>query len=301
MSKYRKLFPRMWTDERFRHLDIPGKLTAIYCIGSEQCNRVGLYRFSVALAAEEIGLGAVALDTVLDTVCRTLFWQRDKRGRVLYLPTWWRYNAPDNVNAMIGYLKDLGELPQTPLLQVFLENRAFLSDTLYDTLFSVGSTYQIYGMPYQEQEKEQEQDTELEKEKDPEKEIETDPTASKDARKKNTYPPEFETWWAAYPKQRRVEKLATLKAWKAARKQVSITIGGHFGMSEDVLQDRVEAYAASSEGRSIYTPAPKRWLANGRYDDDPASWERNGDTADTDDTFRIPLLSERSKTDECEP
>ena len=123
------------------------------------------------------------------------------------------------------------------------------------------------------------------------------PTTSNDVKKRHTYLPEFETWWKSYPRHRRTEKLAAFKEWKKALARVKIERAEMPEQAHHWLQLRVEAYAASGAGQGEYTPAPKRWLANGRYDDDPASWERNGDTADADDTFRIPLLSER-KTDE---
>ncbi len=153
MAKFRKIDPRIWNDEKFRTLGPDAKLLAMYCL-TAQVNRVGIFRFSVALAAEDLGLSTRQVDSLLDTLCHTLSWQRDKAHRILYLPHWWRYNNPGSQKTMVGILSDLHELPRTPLLQEFFANRDSLSDTLCHTL----STFEAKGMAYQEQEQEQEQE-----------------------------------------------------------------------------------------------------------------------------------------------
>ena len=154
MAKYRKIDPRIWNDEKFRGLSSGIKLVALYCL-TAQCNRIGIFRFSVALAAEDMGLSTEVVGKSLDTLCDTLSWKYDKANRILYFPHWWRYNNPGSSKTMAGLLTDLHELPQTPLLADFMTNTDSLSDTLCKTL----STFHRKGMPYQEQEQEQEQET----------------------------------------------------------------------------------------------------------------------------------------------
>lgn len=152
-AKYRKIDPRIWKDEKFRSLEPQQKLVAMYCI-TAQSNRIGIFSFSIAMAAEETNLTPEEFRRHFDTVCHTLSWGYHEGSRVLYFPTWWKYNCPDNVKAMKGLLRDIDDLPQTPLLKDFCSNRRYLSDTLYDTL----REGMPYGMAYQEQEQEQEQE-----------------------------------------------------------------------------------------------------------------------------------------------
>ena len=155
-AKYRKIDPRIWSDERFIGLDLTGKALAVYCLTCPQANRIGLFRFSLALAREDVG--DTVSDTVFDTVCHTLNWKFDKSAKVLYFPTWWKYNHPDNPKHWQGALKDLHDVPQSPLIAEFASNVKYIDPKCRD-MFRDGIGYRMgYGMAYQEQEREQEQE-----------------------------------------------------------------------------------------------------------------------------------------------
>ncbi len=289
MAKYRKLFPRIWTDERFARFTRDEKLLTIYCLTCRQCNRIGIYQFSPALASEELGLTLDKVNTVLDTLCDRLSWKYDKANRVLYFPTWWKYNKPDNPKAMIGYLTDLDELPQTPLLQDFASNVDGLSDTVCHTLSEIMEYRIANGMAYTETEIELETEKEKEPEKDTETETETDSTTSaSDVRpkKKRTvhhYSEPFQAFWQAVPKHKRVEKPEAQKEWGVAGRKIRDDKG--FSREETIafLQSKMEEYAGSDVGKTKWAKDPKRWLSKGKYDDDPEAWKRrNGDDHDTD-------------------
>ena len=53
MARYRKIDPRTWKDEKFRVLLSEEKLIAFYVI-TAQSNRIGLFNFSPAMAAEDL-------------------------------------------------------------------------------------------------------------------------------------------------------------------------------------------------------------------------------------------------------
>ena len=129
MSRYRKIDPRTWKDEKFRQLDQFGKLIALYCI-TAQSNRCGIFNFSRGQAAEDLDLELRRFRSVFATVCKELRWEWDEAGRVLYIPTWWKYNPPENANVLKSCLSDLHELPETPLLDRFRSNLGFLSPDL---------------------------------------------------------------------------------------------------------------------------------------------------------------------------
>jgi hypothetical protein len=153
MAKYRKVDPRIWNDEKFQSLPPADKLLAVYCL-TAQANRIGIFKFSVALASEDLGMPADEVRERLDRVCHTLFWPLDAIRRVLYFPTWWKYNNPGSPKTLIGILSDVHDVPQTPLLEEFKRNTKHLSDSLSDTL----SSFFAKGMASQEQEQEQEQE-----------------------------------------------------------------------------------------------------------------------------------------------
>ena len=158
--RYRKVYPLFWDDASVRTLDDSEKLLALYCITSHQTNRVGIFRFSLATAADDLGIG---IGKVSDTfkrkfykVCNTLNWRFDEQARVLYVPSWWKWNRPENPKHMIGVLRDLKELPQTPLLNDFAKNTENLIPSLKKEFETYLSDSYLDGMPYQERELEQE-------------------------------------------------------------------------------------------------------------------------------------------------
>jgi len=160
MARYRKLYPCFWRDDKILDLVPEGKLVACYCLTGPQTNRIGLYVLSVGQAAEECGMDAKRFDTVCDTVCDTLLWARDKRRRILFIRSWWRWNRPDNEKAMIGALSDLSEVTQTHLRQEFAQNTSHLSEHLADVLNTLCHTL-CHTVSPQEQEQEQEQEQDI--------------------------------------------------------------------------------------------------------------------------------------------
>lgn len=159
--KYRKIDPRIWGDERFVNLSNEEKLIALYCLTSPQCNRIGLFRFSVAAAAEDLGTLPQTFAKRFANVCHTLNWTFDERSKVLYFPTWWKYNAPDNPNTMKSCLEDLHDVPATYLLARFYANTKYLQASTAERIANVARNVTPNVSP-QEQEQEQEQEKEQE-------------------------------------------------------------------------------------------------------------------------------------------
>lgn len=166
MSRYRKIDPRIWNDERFVKLDSDEKLIAIYAF-TAQSNRIGIFKFSPAMAAEQLDMGGETFAKRFDNVCKALRWTFDKGLRVLYIPTWWKYNTPENPNVLQSNLDDLHDLPQTPLLTEFASNVAYLPATQHERFNLTLAKGLPERMAHQEQEQEQEQKQEQEQEKPP--------------------------------------------------------------------------------------------------------------------------------------
>jgi len=156
-EKYRKVDPRVWKDEKFITLSERDKLIFIYCI-TAQVNRIGIFNFSPAMAAEDVGVtNTQTFRERFDNVKKLFGWGYDETFRVLYIPTWWKYNLPENRNVLLGNLKDLHELPNTPLLSLFYSNLKYLGD-LAETFSQTLAERYRKPSPIQEQEQEQEQE-----------------------------------------------------------------------------------------------------------------------------------------------
>jgi hypothetical protein len=137
VSRYRKIDPRFWRDEKIVTLNRDEKLITLYLFTSTQSNRIGLFSFSPAGAAEDLG---IALETFgkgfmepFQKVVERLNLDWDETFRVLYLPTWWKYNCPENPNVLKACLADLHEVPQTRLIEEFSSNLKYLPATFHQT------------------------------------------------------------------------------------------------------------------------------------------------------------------------
>lgn len=152
--RYRKIDPRTWDDEGFQKLPAVAKLVALYCV-TGQSNRCGIFVYSHGRALEHTSVNqesyAIAFAKVLDT----LKWSYHEASRVLYIPTWWRYNPPENPKHLSGCLSDIHDLPATPLLREFYRNTKDLPAWAEKMM---KDSYRIairIARPYQEQEQEQ--------------------------------------------------------------------------------------------------------------------------------------------------
>src|SRR5262249_7152477 len=159
------LDPRLWNDEGFRDCSLTEKLIALYAI-TAQSNRIGLFSFSPGKACEDLDLLPQTFREGFAKVCRTFHWGWDERARVLFIPTWWKYNTPENPNVLKSYLADLHDLPQTHLLTRFSAHLQYLPETFHQTFLEV--------LPKPSPQRIGDKETDTEKEKDTEKETEMD-------------------------------------------------------------------------------------------------------------------------------
>jgi len=154
VARYRKLSPRIWDDERFVQLSPNEKLLAVYCLTSQQVNRIGLFVFSIGKASEDLDLPSGDIRKMLDRVCDTLYWKWDCSSKVLFLPRWWRYNPASNAKHMAGCMSDAEELPQHPFWKEFRGLTDGFSEAVLRA-FIKGMPYPIDRVSAQEQEQEQ--------------------------------------------------------------------------------------------------------------------------------------------------
>ncbi|MBS0164744.1 MAG: hypothetical protein JSR29_01550 [Nitrospira sp.] len=244
-SRYRKIDPRIWTDEKFRLLKADEQRIALYIL-TAQSNRIGLFSFSPGKACEDLGTLPPTFQKGFQKVCQTLHWEWDSDTRVLYLPTWWRYNQPENANNVIGNLKDLDDLPETPLLARFSTNTAYLPDGLIETFTQMFAKRYPQRSPKRSPSQEQEQEQEQEQD--------VPPAVDHD----------FEDFWKSYPARngKRLGRAEAVQKWNRLktedRKQVLIAVH-HYANSKLV-----------SEGIGIKDP--HRWLINGKGNEPWRDW-----------------------------
>jgi len=142
LGRYRKLFTRIWLHPAFERLTDTEKVLALFLLTGPQTNRIGLYRLSPAQAAEELGTSLEGFRKRLPTVCTAFGWLFDAKARVLFIPSWWRWNPPANENVMRGSLKDLNDLPPCGLVEAFARNIETIPERFRDS-FMKGLSEQL--------------------------------------------------------------------------------------------------------------------------------------------------------------
>jgi hypothetical protein len=151
LGRYRKLFVRLWRHPGFTALTDAEKVLAVYLLTGPQTNRIGLFVLSIAQAAEDLGTVPETLSKRLVRVTETFEWVFDKRSRVFFVPSWWRWNEPANANVVKGNLKDLNEIPPCGLLDAFAANTETVPHTLRGEFIEGLRQRLANGMPTQKQ------------------------------------------------------------------------------------------------------------------------------------------------------
>jgi hypothetical protein len=151
VGRYRKLYARLWRHPGFVALTEGEKVLALYVLTGPQSNRLGLYVLSIATAAEDLGTTPETLKKRLLNVCQTFGWWFDGAARVVYIPSWFRWNVPENPNVMKGSMKDLNEIPPCGLVDKFGRNIETLPETLHETFLEGLRQRLPHGSPNQEQ------------------------------------------------------------------------------------------------------------------------------------------------------
>jgi hypothetical protein len=162
-AHYRRLDPRLWSDEGFRACSLHEKLIALYTI-TAQSNRIGLFAFSPGKACDDLDSSPKMFMKGFAKVCETFHWEWDERARVLFIPTWWKYNTPANPNVLKSYLADLHDIPKTHLFSKFYKTLGYLPETFHETFQEGLPKPSPHPSPQRIGDKETEIETEIENE-----------------------------------------------------------------------------------------------------------------------------------------
>ncbi len=87
----------------------------------------------------------------------------------------------------------------------------------------------------------------------------------------------FDEWWSRYP--RKVGKQAARRAYVRARQRIRKEADCTPAEARRVLLEAVTRFASSGLAKTEFCPHPTTWLNQGRWEDDPAEWERSGEAS----------------------
>ena len=135
VGRYRRAYPRLFRHPGFKALTPLGQRLTFYLLFGPSSNRIGLFYFSLNTAAEDLDTTPETLRKALPDVLAAFGWMFDAVARVVFIPTWWRWNSPDHGKVLQGNLKDLSEIPPCGLVDAFANNVTYLNPDLHPTFF----------------------------------------------------------------------------------------------------------------------------------------------------------------------
>jgi hypothetical protein len=134
MARFYPISPLFWTDEKTAAWDEPTRNLAFYVLTCEHRNLEGLYRLPYAYVAADLGWAVDEVSFRMETLIDCGFIKYDPDARVIFLPKALKYHQPTSPNHVKGALNDLASVPDTCLLDDFLEAANRYAPTLAKAL-----------------------------------------------------------------------------------------------------------------------------------------------------------------------
>ena len=162
MSRYRKIDPRIWNDEKFRGLSDGAKLVFFMLLTHPNMTALGAMRATLSGLAEELGWLPEDFRKAFQEACAKGMAEHDARACFVSLPNFLRYNQPESPNVVKAWVSSLDLLPECDLkTRVIARARGYaegMTEGFAKALPEAFAKAMPKSMPYQEQEQEQEQE-----------------------------------------------------------------------------------------------------------------------------------------------
>jgi len=245
LSRYRKVDPRVWNDEKFRALSNRGKLVFFMLLTHPAMTALGAMRSSVAGLADELGWPIEAFRDAFDDILNQDMVEIDPKACLIALPNFVRYNRPESPNVVTAWINSLDLLPECELLERVVQRAESVVEGMGLSFRKAFADAFGKPMPYQEQEQEQEQ----EQKKTPRTPRKAGGVAS----------PSFERFWSAWPTHhRKVAKSQCAAKWETK---------GCEAIADVVIAAVVTAKASDVWTKNLgeFIPAPLVWLNQERW------------------------------------
>jgi hypothetical protein len=244
VSRYRKVDPRIWNDEKFRALSNKGKLVFFMLLTHPSMTALGAMRGTTSGLAEELGWPVEAFRDAFNDVLAQDMVEQDSKACLIALPNFIRYNRPESPNVVKAWVGALDLLPECDLKQAVVQRaKGFVGEMPKGFRDAFRESFDK-GMPYQEQEQEPEQE-------------ESPLTPVKPG---GVVLPGFDRFWTTWPTHgRKVAKAQCLRKWVSKGCEL---------IAEAVVA-AVEAAKASdawTKEKGDFIPAPLVWLNQNRWE-----------------------------------
>jgi len=160
MSKYRKIDPRIWNDEKFRGLTDKGKLAFLFVLTHPGMTMLGAMRHTIPGLASELGWKTGSLREALREAFDKAMLKVDESASFVWAPKFLKYNPPESPNVVKSWESALDLLPECSLKsKLVIHTKAFAEDLPEAFVKALPEAFRK-AIPNQEQEQEPEQEPE---------------------------------------------------------------------------------------------------------------------------------------------
>lgn len=123
-TRYYRVSPKVWRHAKKAGWGDRETLLALYLLTCPHRNMAGLYYLPREYMQADLGWDAGSLRGALDALWRDDFVRYDDDAQVVLILNALAYDAPDNPNQIKAAMKQLEELPETPLLTALADRAA---------------------------------------------------------------------------------------------------------------------------------------------------------------------------------
>lgn len=133
LGRYRKVYVRMWADERFLSLSAPKpnaqSLWQYLLTGPHLSAVPGVFRAGEATLAERLGWPLPSFRRCWREIEQAGMAKADWKRQVVWLPSAVKYNTPESPNVVVSWRTAMEEIPSCPIKdEAETELRSFLAD-----------------------------------------------------------------------------------------------------------------------------------------------------------------------------
>jgi len=112
-----------WIDEKVQQWNTDTRYLALYLMTNQHVNTEGLYQLKKMYMMADLGWDEERFNKAFDKLLDEGFIKYDESVSIVFVRNALKYNGPENPNQAIGAIKQLKRLPETNLIEDFL-NRA---------------------------------------------------------------------------------------------------------------------------------------------------------------------------------
>jgi len=140
MARYYPVSPLFWSDVGVQQWGDREKLLALYLLTCEHRNLEGLYRLPHSYIAEDLGWELEDVRKAMQRLIEAGFIRYDEASRVVFVCRALKYQAPKSARQVKGAIASLQEVPDTPLLDDFLQAAERWAPELYEALVGLADS-----------------------------------------------------------------------------------------------------------------------------------------------------------------